>query len=223
MTLTISVCIPCIEEHINFLDRCVGSIYTQTFHPLEVVISISNITETAIGFPVTKNVVNQMMAKYRDRFNIVVFYTTERKYAGENRNITIDLSQGDIISFIDADDIMYSNRLNIISTIFRMYTGAVCILHYFTENALNDTEPDQTFSSDKISDYNFSELIHFGHPSFKRCIFDTYRYSSAPRTQDMELINALLPEYRDLMFIYQQQLTCYVSNDSTLFSKFRLC
>lgn len=216
MSLTISVCIPCIEEHIPLLKRCVRSIYTQTILPKEVIISISNITDTTLGYKNTHNTIENLIGEYRDKLNIIIIYTADKKYAGENRNTTIDIATGDIISFIDADDIMYTNRLNILETIFRVFPLCICILHYFTENVLQAQEPDQTFTEQRIVDYNFSDQIHFGHPSFRRHIFNKYRYSNKPRNQDLDFIQSI-QAYRDRILIYQQQLTCYVSNDSTFF------
>jgi glycosyltransferase involved in cell wall biosynthesis len=231
MELTISVCIPCIQEHIYLLKRCVKSIYMQTLLPMEVVISISNITETChftenCNFTKTNNIfintsqyVESLIGVYRDKLNIIILYTSEKKYAGENRNIAIKNSTGDIISFIDADDVMYSNRLNIIETLFRVCTQCICVLHHFSENALDQIEPDQLFNDNSIVDYNFSELIHFGHPSFRKCIFKKYLYSNLPRTQDLDFIQSIIQEYRQNILIYEQKLTCYVSNDSTFLNK----
>lgn len=216
MSLTIAVCIPCVEEHIPFLKRCVKSIHSQTLLPKEVIISVSNITDTSLNYINTHNTIENLIGTFRDKLNILVSYTCERKYAGENRNTTVDLATCDIISFIDADDIMYSNRLNIIDTIFRVCVQCVCVLHHFTENVLHDIEPNQVFTEQRIVDYNFSELIHFGHPSFTRQLLKRYRYSAQPRNQDLNFIQSIL-EHRDRILVYEQQLTCYVSNNSTYF------
>jgi glycosyltransferase involved in cell wall biosynthesis len=214
---TISVLIPCIEKHIQFLGRCIKSIREQTLLPSEVVISISNITEKNDSYPNTRIAVEKLIGKYRDKLDIIIYYTSDIKYAGQNRNICVGLSTGDIISFIDADDVMYSNRLNILDTIFRVCPKCIGILHYFTENAALGMEPDQTYEDNKIWDYTFSELIHYGHPSFRRKIFNKYKYSDAHRTQDFGFIETIIPEYREQLLVYRHPLTCYYSNDSTFF------
>lgn len=218
MSLSISVCIPCIEEHIHLLKRCVNSIYQQTLLPKEVIISISNITDTTIGFVFTHNMVEDLIGSYRDKLKIYVLLTADKKYAGENRNTAVEFSTGDIISFIDADDIMYTNRINIIHTIFLVCGECICVLHHFTENIANQVEPSQLFDVKNIVDYNFSHQIHFGHPSFKREIFLEYKYSNSARHQDLNFIKSI-QKYRNKILIYKQQLTCYISNDSTFFNK----
>lgn len=212
--LTLSVCIPCIQEHIYLLDRCVESIYTQSLLPDEVVISISSVDNMN-----TQPAVENLIGRFRDKLNIIVYYTSAQHFAGENRNKAVIHSTGDIISFIDADDIMYSNRLNIILTLFRVYPLCIGILHLFTENVLHDTEPDQVFNINSISEYMFSEYIHFGHPSFRRALFDKYIYNNSPRVQDFEFIESILPEHQDNLIVYNQKLTCYVSDDSTFYGR----
>lgn len=215
--LSISVCIPCIQEHVYLLDRCIKSIYNQTYLPFEVVISISNITGGCESIFYAQRYVEELLMQYRDRLNILITYTKQQQYAGENRNKCIKIATGDIISFIDADDIMYSNRLNTIVTIFKVYPKCMGILHLFTENNIDNAEPDQSFNTDFMSEYEFSEHIHFGHPSFRRVVYDKYQYSNSPRTQDFDFIESVLPEYLANIIIYNKQLTCYVSDDSTFF------
>ena len=199
MELTLSVCIPCIQSHVYLLDRCIKSIYLQTLLPNEVVISISSVNYLME----MQHQVEALIGKYRDKLNILIYYTSDKKYAGENRNKAIIHSTGDIISFIDADDLMYSNRLNTILTLFRVYPNYIGILHYFTENIIESIEPDQIFDTDYITDYIFTENIHFGHPSFRRSIFNKYLYTAAPRMQDLNFIESLLLEHIDNLKIYK--------------------
>lgn len=219
MTLTISVCIPCIEPHIQFLGRCIKSIYNQIHLPDEVIISLSNIMDKSFDLKDTRKAVECQIGQYRKGLNIIIFYTKERKYAGENRNKAIELSSGNIISLIDADDIMLPNRLYIIEKIFRYYPDCIGILHHFIENKDNIEDLEWNWNENDIKKYRYSDKLHFGHPSFRRDIFNEFKYSNTPRTQDFEFIDSILSKYLNNLYIYEQPLSCYYSRDSTLYNK----
>jgi glycosyltransferase involved in cell wall biosynthesis len=210
MTLTISICIPCLASHINLLDRCIKSIYKQILHPDEVIISISSVED----MEATKTNVENQIGKYQDRLKIIILYTEEKKYAGENRNIAIAHATGDIITFIDADDAMYSNRLWVLFRTFSQTPSCLGVLHHFTENE-EIREESWKFDVNNIKDYLYTDKLHFGHPTFRREIFDSFSYSNKPRGQDFELLEAIVQKLRSQLKVYNKKLSHYNSNDST--------
>lgn len=209
MSLTISVCIPCISNHIYLLNRCIKSIYTQILHPHEVIISISSV----VDIESTKIYVENQIGKYRDRLKIIILYTEEKKFAGENRNIAIKNSSGNIITFIDADDTMYNNRLWIIFRTFDQIPSCLGLLHYFSENEEMRKETWK-FDENMIKDYEYTDKLHFGHPTFRREIFKKFSYSNKHRGQDFELMERIVQRLRPQLRIYKRKLSHYNSNDS---------
>jgi len=142
MTSTISVCIPCIAKHIPLIQRCIHSIYNQTVLPNEVIISISNIENETGLYDTIKHM--QGLCKLYKTLNIKPLYSREKKYAGENRNTAISLATGDLITFIDADDYMFINRIAILKQIFITTPECLGLLHHFIENdttGMNDDKP----------------------------------------------------------------------------------
>lgn len=214
MPLTLTVCIPCIQKHVYLLDRCINSINRQILHPNEIIISISSV----IDLEKTESTMKEIIDNY-PRLLINVIYTKDAKFAGENRNIAIkatNIKMSDIISFIDADDIMYPNRLYAIRRIFELYPKCLGMLHHFAENAEVRNEK-WNFVDIAVKKYQYTQKLHFGHPSFRREVFNEFKYSSSPRMQDIKLIEKLLPKYISNLLIYEKKLTCYNSNDSTLY------
>jgi hypothetical protein len=43
-----------------------------------------------------------------------------------------------------------------------------------------------------VSKYKYSTKIHYGHPTFRKEIFNEFAYSAAPRAQDFTLIEAII-------------------------------
>jgi glycosyltransferase involved in cell wall biosynthesis len=211
--MKISVCIPCIEEHIIYLRGCLSSIYTQSQTPDEIVLVISNICDAAR----VNAYIEDLLLEFPN-IATTVKYILDKQFAGENRNHAISIASGDIISFIDADDIMHKDRLNIIKGMF-YNLKCVGVLHHFRENVPPDTA-DCTFSHDDIEPYMFSHLLHFGHGSFKKDIFDEFKYSDKHRGQDVEFVHNILPKYLSQLYIYKKPLTYYMSNRSAFYKNF---
>ncbi|MGL5934539.1 MAG: glycosyltransferase family A protein [Cetobacterium sp.] len=211
---SISVCIPCISKHIPLLRRCIQSIYKQIILPIEVIISVSSVDDEDDA----RDAIEQLIGQFRKRLNIIILCTTEQKYAGENRNIAIAASSGKIVSMIDADDVMYSNRLYVIKRIFDNDNECVGVLHHFSENESVRNEK-WNFDQDYVKSYTYSQSIHFGHPSFLRSLFDKVRYSTVARMQDIKFVDYILPEHRSNLTIYEKKLSHYNSNDSTFYNK----
>lgn len=207
----ISICIPCIQKHIPFLSDCIVSINNQTVLPFEIVVSVSNITDMKSVKNICDNIskVSKIPIKFK--------YTYEKKYAGENRNICVNESEGNIVSFIDADDLMHKDRIKILNEIFIKYNECIGILHYFVENRSLDNE--EKFDEQYIQKYSFSDLLHFGHSSFRKKIFEKYKYGFDPRGQDVKFIASILPEYLDNLLVYKKPLTFYMSNNSSFYNK----
>lgn len=214
MDLTISVCIPCVDKHIPLLPRCIRSIYKQIILPDEVIISISSVAD----IEETTKKVEELIGQFRRRLNIKVIYTTEKKFAGENRNIAIAASTGEIISLIDADDNMYHNRLYVIKQIFKEDPECLGVLHHFTENH-GERNEKWKFSLESVKPYFYTDKLHFGHPSFRRQLFTEFKYSSMPRIQDIKFVEYILPKYRSRLRVYEKKLTNYNSGDSTFYSE----
>jgi glycosyltransferase involved in cell wall biosynthesis len=210
----ISVCIPCIQKHIPFLSSCVASINKQTILPIEIVISISNIE----NLEAMKNIeIECEKIINSSKIPIKIKYTYEKKYAGENRNICVQEAEGNVVSFIDADDLMHKDRIKILTEIFDKYKDYIGVLHYFVENTSLDNE--EKFDEKNIQKYSFTELLHFGHSSFRKKIFEKYKYGSDHRGQDVKFVASILPEYMDKILIYKRPLTFYMSNNSSYWNK----
>ena len=215
---SVSVCIPCIPSHIEYLHDCLFSIVQQTVLPEEIIIVTSEATD------IVKESVFSQINCFEGILPITCEFFTEKQFAGTNRNAAIKLACSDIIALIDADDMMYPERIEIIKSVFKQYPFAVGLLHYFTENSIIDEEKFSeqkcdlnTLQKNLIEPYYYSDKIHCGHASFRRSLFDEYQYTSKPRGQDIEFIENILPKYIENLLIYKAPLTFYMSDRSSFY------
>jgi glycosyltransferase involved in cell wall biosynthesis len=126
---SISICIPCIPKHLDKLPRMLRSIATQTMKPKEVIVALSSFTGDA----------GELEMKLSATYPVRILPTSEKLYAGGNRERAIKVATGDLIAFLDADDEIHPQRLEIISQL-AAETNAKCILTTFVYD--KDREAD---------------------------------------------------------------------------------
>lgn len=178
--LKVGVAIPCYIYHLPKLQFLLESIANQTVKPDYVVVSCSSTKSDNVE-------VQQLISTYSPKFNLTILTTQERKNASENRNIAsryLRQLQVDIISYIDADDLMCSQRLEFIKSIFEK-TDALIILHSYVYDKKDESLSDLQFDYGKlvraptgcalhIEDY--SKKIHHGHSSIRSEVFGYIQY-----------------------------------------------
>lgn len=122
---SISVCIPCIPRDIPKLGKLLKSIDSQSHLPKEVVIALSSSSSKECKI---------LSKKLEPRaYKLLVVGTTDKNNASTNRNRGIEYCSGDIISFMDADDVMHKDRLKLICDQFIMYDCDAVIHTYKTK------------------------------------------------------------------------------------------
>lgn len=122
--MKIGVAIPCYYGHINNLFSLLDSIDSQTVVPNKVAVSCSS----------TDNI--DIIKKYN--FELDIFVTSEKLNAAQNRNNAISkLLDMDCVTFIDADDIMHPQRIEILLDTIQKYDSDV-ILHNYQTNPVNE-------------------------------------------------------------------------------------
>lgn len=150
---SIGVAIPCYKGHIEILKKLLDSIENQTRKPDSVVISCSSSCDEDIPYK-------------QEHYSFPIkFVTTETKLnAAQNRNVAISYLDTDIISFIDADDQMHPQRLEIIEKAFKE-NNIVMLLHSFTTSLENFN--NKIYDIDSINfDIGTIEVHSWGYECF---------------------------------------------------------
>ena len=125
--MKLGVAIPCFYGHLNKLIELLDSIECQTILPSQVVVSCSS-----TNFEVYKSY----------SFPLQIITTKENKNTAQNRNMAaIHLHEMDYITFIDADDIMHPQCIEILLRVIDEYNSEI-ILHNYTDS--EPMEPIET-------------------------------------------------------------------------------
>ena len=149
----IGVSVSCYVNHLPLLIELFDSIEKQTRLPDKVVVSSSSTTPE-------KEL--KIIKKYSFPYEII--YTPEHKNAASNRNIAINqLLDMEYISFMDADDIMHPQRIELIMKTIEETDGDI-ILHNFSYDC--NLKPIEKLN------YKVNELF----VSESGCITSNYNY-----------------------------------------------
>ena len=97
----VSVIIPYFNKK-NYIKDAVNSILEQTFKNIEIIIIYDDENLSDYYY---------LMDIYKNKKNIKIFKNLKNIGAGLSRNIGIKKSNGEIIAFLDSDDIWRTNKL----------------------------------------------------------------------------------------------------------------
>lgn len=180
--MRIGVAICCYHKHLDVLPRLLASIERQTVLPASVVVSCSSTTS-----------VLQWEQTYS--FPLVIHTHAEHRGPSFNRNFAArQLQNVDIISFIDADDEIHPQRLELIARAFLMFPDTMLVLHGLTvdvdapfvrfnvedvpmfQNRLRRCQWGATILDPPIQ----GAFIHNGHPSIQAEFFQQIQFSDHP-------------------------------------------
>jgi len=95
----ISVIIPTYNSA-KYLPEAIESIFNQNYERLEIIIVDDGSTDNT----------TEILVPYQDR---VIYHYKENGGPASARNFGLEMAQGEIIGFLDADDIWPSNKLSL--------------------------------------------------------------------------------------------------------------
>lgn len=200
----LTICIPCIPRDTNYLSyRLLPSIARQTVKPREVIVAMSDMSEED-G--------ERAQRELSKIFPVKVVATEAHQWAGQNRDRAAAAATSAIISFMDADDEMHDQRIQIVRDALES-TEAACAIHGIT--LTNDTRhtnfanwSDYSFVTHHKYDMYTQPLemwwegktyypLHTGMPTCRASVFEDVKFGWLPRGQDGSFKNELLWRYSD--------------------------
>ena len=120
----VSVIVP-VHNNGKFLEAALSSIFVQDYRPIEVIVVDDGSTDNS--------------GAIARSFSDVRYYYQEKQGSAVARNNGIDNSSGELIAFLDADDIWISNKLSVQAAYLQKYSemGYVCgRMKNFLENGI---------------------------------------------------------------------------------------
>ena len=191
----ISVVIPCIPKHLKYLEELISSIDDQTILPYQIIISISDYNDN------DSKVLQEFYNINFPNLNIVILNQLNEAYAGENRNRGCKVCTTKYVTFIDADDLMVKNKIEIVLELFQN-NDMDALIHTFGDKDTNKLFDNETMKIVKEKSrciwlnhncIGLKNIIHHGHITVKKSIFDViHQDSSMKRGQDSHFVREII-------------------------------
>ena len=190
--MKIGVAIPAYIGHIDSLFKLLDSIQNQTIIPDKVVVSCSSTKHSVFDL----DLYSEKMKDYT--FPLQIITSEEKKNAAQNRNIAAyKLSVMDYITFIDADDIMHPQRIEILLNTFQEHDSDIILHNYFIGVAFEKDlfkkidSCDINVRANSLRQcysgcithkyyYDTNDKITHGHVSVKQCVFNQLQFPEEP-------------------------------------------
>jgi glycosyltransferase involved in cell wall biosynthesis len=177
--MKIGVAIPCYYGHIDQLFFLLDSIEKQTILPDKVSVSCSS-SQTFEN-------------KKTFSFPLEIIVTEEKQNAARNRNVAAaKLQDMDYITFIDADDIMHPQRMEILLQVLKKEDSDIILHNFYDESEYNASIFDKfhniSIRTDtlvkswsgcitQVNGYNDSiDKIHHSQVTVKKNIFEQVKF-----------------------------------------------
>lgn len=201
--ITYTIGIPSIPDDISHFNDLIRNINKQTKLPNDIIIALSQTSDLdAKTIEIELNKISKIPVKISNVIN--------KAYSGINRNRVAKVSTSDYIIFIDADDLMHPQRVEIVDKVLKKYNRPVGLLHALTVRSKNW---DKSFDKWEVWDgkklYNYHKNIvpetksfhlntinvHHGHPIYSRKVFMDLQYTDMKRGQDVRMVRDVLNFY----------------------------
>jgi hypothetical protein len=207
---SVTVVVPALARDVGMLTRLKHSMDIQTLAPNEVIVVISGMED-----------------KHCPSFhNWTIMCEKPILFAGTARNIGWRMATSDVVTFLDADDQMYPERIKTIATHFVGHDLQL-LLHGFSTTPIKDHVP-MTQCPAKDGHWLFQEtrrtqnrhlwisaFIHHGHASVRRRI-SCEPFPKQKRGQDSLFVRRCinhLGDNRDAMVALNCPLSLYIPGD----------
>lgn len=140
----ISVVVPVYKVE-RYLERCIGSILSQTYENLEIILVDD-------GSPDKCGEICDTLAQSDSRIKV---YHKQNGGLSDARNLGVEHSQGEYITFIDSDDYIAPYYIEYLFTLLKKYNAdisACCMVETYEDTAdyqRNDKIPNEQFLTGK--------------------------------------------------------------------------
>ena len=215
---SIAIGIPCIPKHVKHLPELMESIKKQTISPTEVILGISE-TDKQEADKLLKRFSSILLPS-----KLIVTSTAERAFEGENRNRIADHCTADLISFIDADDLLHHQRNEILLDVYNRYRPR-SIVHQWTSNLkymgekINNAKVVDGMMLHKLNKNKKTphlvgaEGLHHAHITVETKLFKKIRQDEGGGIgKDSKFVRRILDTYLNdpkAMYFIKERLTIY--------------
>ena len=135
----------------KFIDRCLNSIINQTYKNIEIILINDGSTDNSM----------QIIDKYKEKDNRIKVIDKKNEGVSASRNIGIELSNGEYITFVDADDWLELDAIEkMYNTIVAHNVDVVRANYFINKNTTENISIGKMYdlSNKVIKNYDFKDV-----------------------------------------------------------------
>ena len=166
--IKVSVIVPVYKVPLEYLRACLDSLKAQTMQECEIII-------VSDGAPEAECAICEEFERKDSRFK---FFRRKHTGVSATRNYGIDLAQGEYITFVDADDSLLNDAINVCYKNAKQWKSDILTFNYAKQTSQGleiSQEPWSTSSLEKITEKQrisiLHEFIHLKSNSIPRSVF----------------------------------------------------
>lgn len=216
----VSIIVPIYNKE-KYIKNCIESIINQTYKDIEIILINDGSTDNS------RNIIEEY-AIIDDRIKVI---NTENKGAGSARNKGLEVSTGDYISFIDADDIIVLDYIESMSNAITENNADMvecCFKRIkYSEELINQNKKHEFYEISNIdklmllygeNEESYVNSVIMPNKIFKKELFDTVKYP-VDRLIDDEFITYKLISKSKKIMATDDVMYGYVQSESSVMRK----
>ncbi|MDY4690031.1 MAG: glycosyltransferase family 2 protein [Alphaproteobacteria bacterium] len=215
----ISVIIPCYNVA-KYLEQCLDSVLKQTFQDFEVICVNDGSTDKSL----------EILQQYAEKDARIKIIDQENKGAGAARNKGLDVAQGEYISFVDSDDFIDKDFLQILfNNIEKAQTDISCCNFYKIKSDKDIHSKEQNKNSNKLYINSIEALITSNKISYsvwnklyRASILKDIKFDENNFYEDWIFIALLFPKIKSVCSISNKLYGYRIRENSVMRSKFTI-
>jgi len=215
----ISVIVPVYNTE-KYLNRCVDSIIAQTYKNIEVYLIDDGSNDNS----------GLICDEYQKKDNRIKVIHKENGGQGVARNVALDECSGEYIYFVDSDDWIEKNAIELMLKSCKENNAQICVcgVNYYN-GAYSRTkiiyQDEKIFSGEEIL-LEYLTTTNIGctlwDKLYHKSLFDNVRFPNLRSTEDTYLMHTLLGKCKRAVYVPKALYVQYIRPGSTENSRFSL-
>lgn len=141
--MKISVIVPVYNQQ-PYIAAAIDSLIAQTYQNIEIILIDDGSSDNSID----------VLRHYEEKDARIVVISKENEGVSATRNYGLRIAKGDIIAFLDADDLVHPDRFSVTAQIFSNYPDCDVMFHDIVKTDINGTP----FTGSYLSDVEFTTV-----------------------------------------------------------------
>ena len=200
MNKLVSIIVPIYNVE-QFLDRCIDSVVKQTYKNLEIILVNDGSTDSSL----------EICKRWKNKDKRIILVNKKNGGLSDARNSGIDKSNGEFLYFLDSDDFIENNTIElmmkkmaehnseiVISNRYHYYDNGKKIIKFKMEK--NDLILDTETSLFELNNFKYYDMSACSK-LFKKDLFEQIRFPIKKLCEDFYVMYKILEKSKKIIYI----------------------